>query len=195
MRELCLKAAKETITKLQTDHAKLATKIVDLESWSRRNNIRVIGVAESVEGPQPTAFFTKILKEVFGGFLDLPVECERAHRALALKPPPNQRPRPIIIRLLRFQVKDKIICHARTMRGRLKFRDHSILVFEDYPPEVVEQQKEFKTVMSELYKRGFKPSLLYPARLYIKMESGGKKHFPTVAEAEAFIVSLPSRIT
>ncbi|CAM4732714.1 unnamed protein product [Leuciscus chuanchicus] len=122
-------------------------------------------------------------------------ECERAHRALALKPPPNQRPRPIIIHLLRFQVKDKIIRHARTMRGRLKFRDHSILVFEDYPPEVVEQRKEFKTVMSELYERGFKPALLYLARLYIKMESGGRKHFPTVAEAEAFIVSLPSRNT
>ena len=80
-----------------------------------------------------------MLKEVFGGVLDSPVECERAHRALAPKPPPNQRPRLVIIRLLRFQAKDKIIRYARTMRGKLKFRDHSILVFEDYPPEVMEQ--------------------------------------------------------
>ena len=113
-REICLKAAKESITKLQTDHAKLATKVINLKSRSRCNNIRVISVPESIEGSQLTAFFTKMLKEVFGGVLDLPVECERAHRSLAPKPPPNQRPRPVIICLLRFQVKDKIICHART---------------------------------------------------------------------------------
>ncbi|ROI65362.1 LINE-1 retrotransposable element ORF1 protein [Anabarilius grahami] len=177
-RELCLKAAKESITKLQTDHAKLAAKIADLESRSRRNNIRVIGVPESVEGPQPTAFCAKILEEVFGGVLDSPVECERAHRALASIPPSNQRPRPIILRLLRFQVKDKTIRHARTMRGRLLFWGHPILVFEDYPPDVVEQRKEFKTDMSELYERGFKSVLLYPARLYIKMESEARNTFP-----------------
>lgn len=64
-------------------------------------------------------------------------------------------------------------------------------MFEDYTPEVVEQRNEFKVVMLELYERGFKPTLLYPARLHIKLELGVRKHFPTVAEAEAFIASLP----
>jgi len=54
--ELCLKAAKEASTKLQMDHAELATKVVNLESWSWRNNIRVIGVPESMDGPQLTAY-------------------------------------------------------------------------------------------------------------------------------------------
>lgn len=194
-REVCLNAANEAIIKLQRDPAKLATKVVDLESRSRRNIIRVIGVPESMERPGPTAFFAGMLEEVFGGVLDSPVECERAHRAMALKPPPNQRPRPVIIRLLRFQIKDKIIRHARTMRGKLKFRDHPILVFEDYPLEVMEQRNEFKAVMSKLYERGLKLALQYPARLHVKLESGGRKHFPTAAEAEAFIASLPPRNT
>ena len=36
---------------------------------------------------------------------------------------------------------------------------------------------------------------LYPARLYVKLESGFRKHFPTAAEAEAFIASLSPRNT
>lgn len=38
--------------------------------------------------------------------------------------------------------------------------------------------------MMELYQRGFKPSLLYPARLQITTRDGGRKHFTLVEDAE-----------
>lgn len=190
-REERLKGVEEAVARLRTENNKITNKLIDLESRSRRNNIRVIGIPESIEGPQSTAFCAQILYEVFGGLLDSSVECERAHRSLAPKPPPNQRPRLIIIRLLRFQVKDKIIRHVRAMRGKLKFRSHSILVFEDYPPPVVKQRAAYKVVMSKLYEHGLKPALLYPARLYVKLQSGERKYLPSVVEAEAFIASLP----
>ncbi len=136
-----------------------------------------------------------MLEEIFAGVFDSPVECEPAHRSLAPKPAPNQCLRPVIIRLLRFQVKDVTIRHARTKRGTLKYRGNPILVFEDYPLQVVEQQAEFKVVMLELNSRGLRPALLYLARLHIKLETGSRKHFATVAEAEAFVASLPPRDT
>lgn len=51
---------------LAENNAKLLAKVSDLESLSRRNNIRVVSVPESVEGPRPTAFFAELLMEFFG---------------------------------------------------------------------------------------------------------------------------------
>ncbi|CAB1426626.1 unnamed protein product, partial [Pleuronectes platessa] len=39
-------------------------------------------------------------------------ELERAHRSLAPKPAPDERPRPVIIRFHRFQIKDLVIREA-----------------------------------------------------------------------------------
>ena len=180
----------EKTSTLTTSNAKLAAKVLDLESRSRRNNIRVIGLPETIEGTQPTAFFSNMLGEVFGDVLGSPPECERAHRSLAPKPAPHQRPRPVIIRLLKFQHKDRIIREARLKRGQLKFQNHSILIFEDYPPEVVELRREYREVMSELYKLNLKPALLFPARLTIHCpKSGGRKNVSSVTEAKNLIAS------
>ena len=58
-----LEARTSTLT---TNNAKLAAKVIDLESRSRRNNIRVIGLPESIEGTQQITFFSDMLGEVFG---------------------------------------------------------------------------------------------------------------------------------
>ncbi|KAI4790022.1 hypothetical protein KUCAC02_034878 [Chaenocephalus aceratus] len=64
-------------------------KVTDLESRSRRNNIRIVGLPESIEGPPPSTFFPKLLMEVLGkGVLDSSPECDRAHRSLTDKPKP-----------------------------------------------------------------------------------------------------------
>ncbi|KAI2642956.1 LINE-1 type transposase domain-containing protein 1 [Labeo rohita] len=100
---------KITVSTLETVD-QIQTTVVDLESRSRRNNIRIIGLPESTEGPRPSVFFSELLAEVFGdGVLESPPECDRAHRSLSDKPKPGQRPRPVIVRLHRFQQKEKII--------------------------------------------------------------------------------------
>ncbi|KAI4827244.1 hypothetical protein KUCAC02_030654 [Chaenocephalus aceratus] len=113
-RMLALEATCATLT---DSNVKLLAKVTDLESRSRRNNIRIVGLPESIEGPHPSTFFPKLLMEVFGeGVLDSPPECDRAHRSLTDKPKPGQRPRPVIIRVHRYQQKEKIIREARAMR-------------------------------------------------------------------------------
>lgn len=44
-----------TISTLTKQTARLEDKCEDLEGRSRRNNIRVLGVLEGVEGPRPTS--------------------------------------------------------------------------------------------------------------------------------------------
>lgn len=184
------KALEATCAMLTESNAKLYAKVVDLESRSRRNNIRIIGLPESIEGPRPSVFFSELLAEVFGdGVLESPPECDRAHRSLSDRPRPGQRPRPVIIRLHKFQQKEKIIREARAKRGKLQYRGTPIAIYEDYAPEVLEQRSKYREVMSELYNLGLKPALLFPARLTIVTKDGDRRRFSSVAEAKDYITS------
>ncbi|KAI4822545.1 hypothetical protein KUCAC02_008083 [Chaenocephalus aceratus] len=169
-RMLALEATCATLT---DSNVKLLAKVTDLESRSRRNNIRIVGLPESIEGPHPSTFFPKLLMEVFGeGVLYSPPECDRAHRSLTDKPKPGQRPRPVIIRVHRYQQKEKIIREARARRGKLQYQGTPIAIYEDYTPEVMEQRYKYREVMAELYNLGLKPALLFPARLSIVSKEG-----------------------
>ena len=177
-------------TALEDSFTKLKAKTIDLESRSRRNNIRIAGVPESVEGTQPTTFFSKLLLDVLGdGVLSSPPELDRAHRALTAKLP-GGKPRMVIARIHNYRVKEKIIQEARKRRGGLFYQGNPVAIFEDYCPEIMEQRTAYRVVMSELYQRGFKPSLLYPAKLRITTKDGGRKHFASVKDAEDFLASL-----
>lgn len=57
---------------LADSNIKRLAKTLDLESRSRRNNIRVIGLPELIKGPTPTMFFLKLLVELLG------VKCARS---------------------------------------------------------------------------------------------------------------------
>ncbi|KAF3847098.1 hypothetical protein F7725_020126 [Dissostichus mawsoni] len=173
-RMLALEATCATLT---DSNAKLLAKVTDLESRSRCNNIRIVGLQESIEGPHPSTFFPKLLMEVHGeGVLDSPPECDRAHRSLTDKPKPGQRPRLVIIRVHR--------------RGKLQYQGTPIAIDEDYALEVMEQRYKYREVMAELYNLGLKPALLFPARLSIVSKEGGKKRFSSVAEAKGYIASI-----
>ncbi|CAL1602877.1 unnamed protein product [Knipowitschia caucasica] len=173
--------------KVLTENEKLRTKVTDLEGRSRRSNVRLVGLPESIEGVQPTNFFAQLLQEVFGRdlFPSLP-ELDRAHRSLAPKPKPGDRPRPVMVCFHRFQQKELIMREAR-VRKTLVYQGHTFRLYEDYPSEVVTQRKVYKAVMSSLYELGLKPALLYPAKLRITQTNGTRKLFTSVDEAERYV--------
>ncbi|KAI4785872.1 hypothetical protein KUCAC02_037497 [Chaenocephalus aceratus] len=157
-------ALEATCATLTDSNVKLLAKVTDLESRSRRNNIRIVGLPESIEGPHPSTFFPKLLMEVFGeGVLDSPPE---------------------------YQQKEKMIREARARRGELQYQGTPIAIYEDYTPEVMEQRYKYREVMAELYNLGLKPALLFPARLSIVSKEGGTKRFSSVAEAKGYVASI-----
>ncbi|CAI5638889.1 unnamed protein product [Oreochromis niloticus] len=176
---------------LREDNNQLKNKVTNLESRSRRQNIRVLGLPEDTESGRPTHFFSNLLCELLGKeILQSPPELDRAHRSLAVKPPAGRPPRPVIIRLHRYQIKDLIIREARR-RGKFDYRGVPIRIVEDYSPEVLNQRAQYKDIMSELYGRGLRPALLFPARLRITQASGARKFFSSMDEAQQYIERLP----
>ncbi|KAI9517707.1 hypothetical protein NQZ68_000875 [Dissostichus eleginoides] len=83
-----------------------------------------------------------------------------------------------------------IIQEARKWRGKVFFQGKPVAIFEDYRPEIVEQRAAYREVMSALYQRGLRPSLLHPATLRITTKDGGKKHFVSVEDATSFLETL-----
>lgn len=55
-----------TVSMLTKQATRLEDKCEDLEGRSRRNNIRVVGVLEGVEGSQPTDFIAQLLQDLLG---------------------------------------------------------------------------------------------------------------------------------
>ena len=178
------------VTSMADDNAKLKAKITDLEGRSRRCNVRLIGVPEAIEGPQPTSFFSTLLVDILGkDVLPTPPELDRAHRALRPKPSEGDKLRLVIICFPKFQAKDMVIRAARKKRDELKYDGKSVYIYDDYCPEVMDQRAEYKEVMHQLYTLKLKPSLLYPARLFIKADNGTRRRFISVKEAQQFLAS------
>lgn len=91
----------------------------------------------------------------------------------------------------RFQVKEQVVKEARRQRGKLKYKDSLIHIFEDYCPEIMEQRAVYRDVMKVFYNLGLKPALHYLAKLFIMTEDGKRRRLTSPREAQDFVKSHP----
>uniref|UniRef100_A0A3P8PDL0 L1 transposable element RRM domain-containing protein n=1 Tax=Astatotilapia calliptera TaxID=8154 RepID=A0A3P8PDL0_ASTCA len=178
---------KNTIKGLTAHVAKLESKCEDLESRSRRNNVRIVGVPE---GPDTctTAAVASLLKEAF----DLGKEplLDRSHRTLQPAPKPGDRPRAIVCRFHYHTDCVDILRRARERR-QIKVGDRTISVFPDYTARVARARAAFNTVRQQLRGiDGVRYGLLHPARLRITYK-GVEKDFVSAEEATSL---APQRV-
>ncbi|CAL9691562.1 unnamed protein product [Knipowitschia caucasica] len=170
---------------LEKEKSELQAKTEDLENRSRRNNLRIIGLPENSEGRDATAFMSQFFVEVLQDpSFTRPPELDRAHRALRAKPADNEKPRPMLVRFLRFQEKERVLAIARK-KGQLLYSGDKIFIFPDLSAELTKKRAAFNPVKSKLYQRGVKFFLRYPAVLCVTYEQMDYK-FESVAAAEDF---------
>ncbi|KAJ8332654.1 hypothetical protein SKAU_G00424430 [Synaphobranchus kaupii] len=143
---------KDTLIQLINNQRALQDKLTDLEGRSRRNNIRIYGVPESAEGTSMHHYVEDLIKTELGDSLGLQqgkeLGIERAHRALAPKPPAGATPRSVVVRFLRFTTKENVL-HAAWkknvhVQGKRVYFDH------DYAEEVQRKRKEYTPIKKVL---------------------------------------------
>lgn len=166
---------------LQLQVKALQDKSIDTENRMRRNNLRIVGLPEKTEGNKPAEFVESFLISL----LDLPAMSptfvvERAHRIPPTPPAPGNPPRPLLLRLLNFRDRDKILAAARD-KQELRFNNAKIMLFPDYSPEVQQRRRAFTEVRRRLRDKGLKFSLLYPSKL--RVADGDRTFFFTNPEA------------
>ncbi|KAK1898125.1 LINE-1 type transposase domain containing protein 1 [Dissostichus eleginoides] len=98
------------VTTLSSQVNRLVDKTEDLESRQRRDNCRLVGVAEGVGNIRPEKAIAQLLQDALS--LDYTPTLDRAHRGLQPKPAGGDAPRPIIIKFHYFQEKADIIRKA-----------------------------------------------------------------------------------
>ncbi|KAI4872508.1 hypothetical protein NFI96_005366 [Prochilodus magdalenae] len=181
---LALQAKVESLTK---EISKLDAKCEDLESRSRRQNIRIVGIPEGESFTFTTSKVSDLLKEAFD--LDKPPLVDRAHRTLAPKPKSGDPPQPIIARLHYYEDCMENFRKARRQQ-RVTISNMRISVFPDFTARVARARAAFNGVRAQLRgMEGIPYGTLYPARLRITHD--GKHHdFTCPEEAGRFVATL-----
>uniref|UniRef100_A0AAV2K134 Uncharacterized protein n=1 Tax=Knipowitschia caucasica TaxID=637954 RepID=A0AAV2K134_KNICA len=133
----------------------LEEKCQDLESRSRRKNLRIYSVPEKSEGNNMVKFIYKFLNKRLG---ITEVRIERAHRAAPLvtdggadrRPGTPKRPGSIVVRFQSYVEKQRVLQAAWTKKD-IRIKDSRIFFDEDFsaqdPPTAAEGLREFGITM------------------------------------------------
>lgn len=105
-----LKEIKDELRALELQK-QFENRLVDQEGRSRRENIRIHGVKEGAEDSARSMidFTETLLQEKLELPPSLHLRIERAHHALASRPPLDSPPRSIVVRFMSFRNKEEII--------------------------------------------------------------------------------------
>ncbi|KAK1887182.1 LINE-1 type transposase domain containing protein 1 [Dissostichus eleginoides] len=144
---------KNELTKFKEDiNQKL---LEDLESRSRRNNLRIYGIPEDAELKSDTVamFVDKWLRDELS--LETDLQIQQAHRALAPKPKSGQPPRSIILNFLQFHVKEMVLKRAWEKKT-VKLGDNRIYFDHDYTARILLQRKAYVGVKKILKGEGIR---------------------------------------
>lgn len=127
----------------------LQDKLTDLESRSRRNNIRIFGVDEREKPASMTQFVGDFLKRELQ--LSIELKIQRAHRIFTKQQ--TLYPRPIIVNFQEFTTKEMVLKEAWKKRG-IQMHGKSIYFDHDYAAETVQKRKEYQKIKAVLKEKG-----------------------------------------
>ncbi|KAK7916494.1 hypothetical protein WMY93_012255 [Mugilogobius chulae] len=124
-----------------------------------------------------------------------PPTIERAHRSPTTTPQSGfagargdgSKPRPMLIKLLNFQDKVKILRLAKDKK--LMFKDKQIHIFPDFSAELTRKRRSFDAVKRKLRDLNMKYSLRYPCTLSVMVDGKSQRFTCHKAAESAFFTS------
>lgn len=186
----------DVVTAMLKLHSRLDDKMLDLESRSRRENVRIYGVPEGAE-KEPAAMISFVEKLLREG-LELPddmsdLQIERAHRSIGPQPPTDAPPRSIIIKFLSFKMKEALLRKAWQKKG-FTWQGNQINVDHDYPPLILKKRREYAEIRKVLKENNVQFQTLFPARLRVRYEDGARI-YDTIEEASEDLLKRGYAVT
>ena len=125
---------KKVSENMEKNRTELCEKLRTLEDRNRRNNLRIEGMTENRNETWEDT--TEKVQKIFKNKLGVEnVEIERAHRTGERK---GEKPRSIVLKLLRYQDKEKIL------KERKKLKGSDIYVNEDFSRETMEIRRNLR---------------------------------------------------
>ena len=136
----------------------------------KHNNICIIGIPEGEEEQGIQNLLEKVMKENFPNLMREKVtQVQEAQRVAVKMNPKRPTTRHIIIKMAKFQDKERILKAARekrevTHKGALGRRA------ADFSTETLQSRRNWQGIFQVMKNKDLQPRLLYLARLSFKME-------------------------
>ncbi len=143
----------------------------------------MIGLKGGIEANDLIGLLGRVFQNILGENEPAP-EVDWAHRALRPRPDPGDPPRNIIVRLLRWGDKQKILAAVRKGKS-ISWQGQPFFIRQDLLAEVRRQCAEYNDLIEDLKKRRIRVGVLHPAQLVVT--SDGEKiiyNKPEVARKE-----------
>ncbi len=133
---------RNAVTDLRNQLEQLTEKMTDMEDKSRRNNIRLVGLPEGMEGSDVADFLRINLSKWIPSLKGRNIEIDRAHRVYDGRKN-SDRPRTLIFRVLRWHDRLEILKGARQAYPVKCTQDNvTLLFFPDFSPVTSRQEKK-----------------------------------------------------
>lgn len=176
---------------VETALKKAMERLDNIENQSRRQNVRIVGLKEGIEGKNPVDFFEKWIPEVLGMQGDT-VKIERAHRAgPPLRTGDKEASRAVLVRLHNYSDKLSILYAARA-KGRIKVEGRDVSFYQDFSAEVVKKRRESANARRLLREAGVKYAFVYPAVIKIIHPNGKTSSLANMEQINNYIKRLPA---
>ncbi|KAJ1171764.1 hypothetical protein NDU88_003622 [Pleurodeles waltl] len=106
---------KQDLRESRTCEQDLQDKLERLENAARRNNLRILNIAEGMEGNNIKSYFTTLIKNTLQleeTEQDIAADIQSIHRDPFRRDPGRKKPRKVLINFLTYALKEKILLKA-----------------------------------------------------------------------------------
>ncbi len=135
-----------TVTDLKDQLERLTDKMTDMEDRCRRNNLRLVGLPEGMEGPDAAGFLRANLSKWIPSLRGRDIEIDRAHHVYD-GGRGSDWPRTLIFRVLRWHERSEILKGARQAYPVKCAQDNVTLqFFPDFSPATAIRRNAFGPV-------------------------------------------------
>ncbi len=173
----------------RTQLERLTEKMTDMEDRCRRNNVRLVGLPEGMEGPDAAGFLRANLSKWIPSLRGRDIEIDRAHRVYD-GGRGSDRPHTLIFHVLRWHDRSDILKGARQAYPVKRSQSNvTLLFFPNFSPATAIRRKAFGPVLKKMTALGLQPFLIYPAVIKLR-HKGEQRSYDSPQKAEDFISSM-----
>ena len=163
----------------------------ELQDNMKCENICIIVIPEGEEEQGTEKLFEKIMMENFLNLIREKVtQIQKTRRVPSKRNPKRPTARHIIIKMAKFQDKERILKAARE-KQKVTYKGAPIRLATDFSMEMLHTRREWKEIFQVMKTKGLQPRLLHPATLSIKME-GQIRSFPDKRSLKEYPSSKPA---
>lgn len=152
--ELACLEMKETLLAVVKENSQMRDEVIDLESCSRRTNMRIYGVPLGKEGRSVTEFVNELFKRHLTLPEGLELRVQRAHRAPMPKLPAVSSPRSVIVNFLEFQVKELVL--RKSWQQKIEINGKRHYFDNNYAIDVMEKRMAYGPIKAALKEKGIR---------------------------------------